>query len=113
MQRRMDAPTLDYAPAPPLVRRRLFRHICCGTALAVAFAFGVKLLPLATRRFELIRAQDRCLTHEMPTEVKVNGKTPLIPPEWSALYTASAGNGLSSEGTVFLHERKTPSGARR
>src|SRR5207302_434407 len=82
-------------------------------ALAVVAIISLRLLPVAAHRARLMYWQNRCLTYSPPSGVWVTPKQKHVVRDWTAFYALLSPPGLKSDGTIFLHERRTPSGKRR
>jgi hypothetical protein len=87
----------------------------------VAVLLGIILMkigPVGWRRVQLAYWQNRCMSYSAPADevVLTIGKpsaTPAVPKEWTNLYAMLSPPGMRSGGTLFLHERTSPSGNRR
>src|SRR5262249_20853157 len=64
----------------------------------------------ALRRVELYGLQRQCLLHKPARDASAIG---VVPDCWFRFYAKLSPPGLVSQGTVFLHEMKTPAGQRR
>ena len=133
---------IDYAPRPPppAHRARWFRRVATLALAVVAAGACVRWGPAAWRRIQVLHLQRQCMTRHEPydlvvLEVDAERARALaagqpayrsvtqagswqpyayyLPPEWESFYAAHSPSGLLSFGTVFLHERRTPSGRRR
>jgi len=124
-------PPLDYAPRPPWRKRKAARRLLAlAVLLAVLVAAWQLLLPIAAR-WNLLALQRSCLqfsrdgrrpvfTQAATTDQRkaINAYLSNVPPgivvaEWEQFVQAMETVGLLSNGTLFLHERATPSGQRR
>jgi hypothetical protein len=106
-------PTLDYAPAPPFVKRKIFAQICWGIAVCVVCWIGLRLLPAVIQRARLMYWQDRCLSYTPPKDLVITSGKPFAPREWSVFSALLPAPALTTHSTLFMHERRTPSGRRR
>jgi hypothetical protein len=134
---------LDYAPAPPVLRRRRVRRVILGIVLLGAVVAGWRWGPGAYRRASLLYWQRQCLRYAAPGERVIYESDPgagaalraadrhyqLVTPRWvSKLVTSATGHvpdcwtrfGGAGPGfptatgpVLFLHELRTPSGQRR
>jgi len=114
--RPMPDTLLDYAPPPPMHRRRRFRHICLFTIFTAFIASAWWWAPPAWRRIELLYWQHKCMVYQPPPDQIVADPatgTKIIPAEWSNFYSLLSPPGFRSDGTVFLHQLKTPDGKLR
>ena len=109
---------LAYAPRPPVHRRRAFgRWLAVGFVLFVV-ATGSTWLPPVWRRGRLLLLQHRCMAYAAPAgqvvaDLRSSPPTGVVPPDWAAFYALLSPPGFRSDGTVFLHERRTPDGRSR
>ena len=116
----MSFPTpLNYAPPPPLHRRRAFHRW-----ILIAFLLGIALVSLCwlismRGRMQLLYWQYRCLIYtpaagQIALVVDHAGVIrQCVPQEWVDFYSRLSPPGFYSDGTVFLHELKKPNGQRR
>src|SRR5438128_2402310 len=117
-----QAPSLPYAPPLPQRRRRWVRRLM-GVGLLIAVAStGPLWFPPVSGRLQTLYWQQQCLSHCTPPSTVVNerlaGNTrrpavKIVPAHWEKLYDQVSPPGLLSEGTVFLGELRSRSGARR
>lgn len=108
---------LDYAnePAAAVARRRTLRRaVAAASVLAIVLA-SVKWLAPAWHHAQLLYWQGKCLTYTPASagpvvQSSVGGRcaTP-----WREFYDRFSPPGRKPLSTVFLHELRTPSGARR
>ncbi|MDQ3441798.1 MAG: hypothetical protein M3478_15760 [Planctomycetota bacterium] len=128
-----DATTrLGYAPAPPLHRRPRLRRWALFAGFTLLLVVALWLVPRTYRHVQLLRWQSHCLAYAAtasevvydndPAEAKRllalprtylkdprDGAAYRVPIEWIQFYLA-AGFGPQSTGTLFLHQRTSPSG---
>lgn len=117
---------LTYAP-PAAWYRRPFTGRLVTLACALLFVIVALLwAPRCIRWARLLNWERQCLSYPNPPRVICSVENPddpatsdsqiqrTEPPEcWKRFYSAISGAGIKSEGTVFLHERRAPSGASR
>lgn len=128
-------PAIEYASPLPRHRRWVRRGLLpllAGAALVSAYWWG----PPVWYRLQLAYAERQCTGHLAPPETIVytehpddvkrlvaspagykpgpagDGSVYRVPPAWSKFYGLLSPPGFQSRGTVFLHERRTPSGRR-
>jgi hypothetical protein len=124
-------PQLDYAPPPSrLSRLRRFVLPLILVALAILLArLGMRYWPV----FQAYRAYRACAEYSAPPTHVVASTDPAVitalagsapgyqrgnfglayvPPVWTKLYARLTQLGFLSEGTAFLHERRSPNGMR-
>ena len=127
---------LQYAPRPPLRKRRMFRRVLAGIGLLFVAAAGIKWFPQVNEHIKLQVWQRRCLNHQPPADQVVYSEDPqisaslladpryqsmptstpsafLVPKYWADLYATVSPPGLRSNGTVFLGRMRTPDGKER
>jgi len=108
------APTLDYAPKPPIfLRQKSFRRACRIFGIVIVAVTAGKILPTLIYRMRLVYWQNRCLECALPASRVLTRTAGVVPREWTIFYGLLSPPGLKSDGTAFLHERHTPSGERR
>jgi len=130
---------LEYAPAPPLRRRRVRRVLLAGIVLGLIAVIIFKG-QLILRRAQLVFWQYRCTTYlPSPQQVVFDTRpgskslpagdpdvystaaagTPIsyvVPPGWehlSALLNAGTAASTASKGTLYLGRRRSPAGHER
>jgi len=111
-----EIPKLNYAPRPPMYRRRVFRWWFYVVVLFGVAASGWWWVPPARRRVELLYWQHRCLVYTPPTDQVIYDlriSSGVIPEEWTKFYTLFSPPGFWSDGTIFMHEMKKPNGQSR
>ena len=118
----VDAPRLDYAPPPPLHKRKAARRVVLVVVGFALVLLGLKLGPVVWHRVQLVYWQDRCLDYR-PADGQValqmdyvNGRwqsTGTVPAEWSRFYFLLSPPGVASGGTAFLGRVRTPGGDER
>jgi hypothetical protein len=68
-ERRMDSPSqLEYAPAPPLYRRKRFRRVALLVVLCAVVYPGWRYGPRVWAKGRLLYAQRRCLNYAAPAD---------------------------------------------
>src|SRR4051794_25189785 len=63
----MDAPQLDYAPAPPKRRKWIWRCTIIGILIVAALA-GWRYQSVVRQRVQLVWLQRQCLSHTEPED---------------------------------------------
>jgi len=127
---------LQYAPRPPLRKRRVVRRVLLGIGLVVVVAAGIKWFPQVNEHVLLQVWQRRCLNHHPPADQVVYTEDPqrsaalladgqyqsmptstpaafLVPKYWADLYATVSPPGLKSHGTVFLGRMHSANGVER
>ncbi|MEO6436232.1 MAG: hypothetical protein ABIP55_10810 [Tepidisphaeraceae bacterium] len=118
------APQLDYAKRPPR-RRRVLLFLVLLALAAAAVPLAINYTRALAYRFQVRRSYDRCAEYavapstlvydESPSQadspIKVN-RISRIPPLWTDFCHAAGAGQIRSNGTLFLGERKSPSGDR-
>jgi len=141
MESPAPAPALGYAPPPALHRRRRTRLIAAALLLLV-FAIGGavawrRYAPWLQQRNAMLSAQRACLEYTPPpgsivfqqaADVTYEGKPwsqpslrqPNVPPAWQnyharhvAPFSSIPNSSIQSQGTLFLHERRSLGGFRK
>jgi hypothetical protein len=133
---------LDYAPAPPVLRRRWARRSMLGMVLLTAVAAGAWWGPGAYRRASVLYWQRQCMRYTAPGEWVAYESDPVagaalrsadphyqfaplagrprkpmatgyLPECWTRFVQANPGFPTASGPILFLHELRTPSGRSR
>ena len=111
-------PQLEYGSVPPWHRRRSSRRV-------VALCFGLIVLSFCLRWgnifVERVKARywfGQCMTYQAPKgtvglEPHSNGWAVWTPEPWTKFCLHWSGSAPMTAGTLFLHERKTRTGASR
>ena len=129
------SPRLDYAPPPPLHRRRIWRRALLGVTLVALALLAWRLWPDLRPRIEFLALQRKCMIHTWPADTVVFEQTAadtlhtqpggsrtwppkFTPSSWeryinSHVATPNGTTYFQSQGTPFLHARTTSSGTRR
>jgi hypothetical protein len=118
----IDAPELVYSPPLPWRRRRRVRWLATLALGALIASTGPLWVPPLAGRTLMLYWQQRCLgehvsnstvVHEHAASEVVSGGVKRVPAHWEKLYDRISPPGLWSDGTVFLHELRSPRGTRR
>jgi hypothetical protein len=134
---------LDYAPRPPVLRRRWVRRAILAVFLLAVTAAGASWGPGVYRRASLLYWQRQCLGYAAPADQLVYESDPLagsalraadrhyqfiptgwgaprkpvatgyLPDCWTRFGKASPGFAIATQPVLFLHELKTRSGQPR
>ena len=123
---------LEYAPPLPWQRRPWARRALLVGMVAAVVAVVAALTPSLWHRFQLVRLQRACLAHRDPPDAvayesldlfnstdhpdvgsRSMSETSAVPTAWTEFYGRLQGTGPRTAGMLFLHERRSPSGARR
>ena len=122
---------LDYSPPPPLHHRRKFRRWLLLAALLLFTASSYFWWNDLVLRCRLYYWQQKCLNYAPPPTQVVYENDPAkaqrlttqpydssqgvylyLAPEWAMLYGLLSPPGRLPAATLFLHERRSPSGKR-
>ena len=127
------AAELQYAPRPPLRRRRVVGRVVVGLAVLAFAAAAVYGFPVWQERVTLYVLQRQCMRHAPAADEVVFDSGPgraealmalggyhhmagppaaafLVPPYWRDFYAKLSPPGLRSHGTVFLGRMTTRGG---
>jgi hypothetical protein len=123
------SPQLDYAPPPPVYRRRSFRRALGLVIVSLVIWGGVRWGPPVVGRARLLYAQRQCQLYVAPQgqvicaePLPYGGQTPpftMAAPDPDCLQSFRAPPVVPSAGpgtggpVLFLHERRSKSGVRR
>jgi hypothetical protein len=110
---------LAYAPRAHWVRRRKAARVATVISFIALIVVVALWVPRGLRGIRLVYLESQCASYR-PHDLMIcsveTDKTPnrTDPPQcWSKLYAMISEGGFQSDGTAFLHERFTPSGASR
>lgn len=128
-------PRMDYAPRPPLRRRRWVRRLGVCVVLLAAGGSTLWWLPPVWRNVQVLRMQARCASFTAPPDRVVydrdrargaqlrafdpryatiaGGTAAYVAAEWADFYAVVSPPGARPAATVFLHERRNSRGERR
>jgi hypothetical protein len=114
-----ERPQLDYAPPTPWLRRRSSRWIAGLCFFLIALGFALRWENQIVNRVRANLAFAQCMKYSKAADHVAYGETPGVQTitkaePWTMFYSRWSENYLMSDGTLFLHERHTPSaGSRR
>jgi hypothetical protein len=104
---------LPYA-AGSSASRRARVAVCSSLLVALSLSIFLWGKP-AWRRAQLLYWQARSMKYQVPegTVASSSDRPTIVSLEWANFYRLAGDGTVKSEGTVFLHERRSPGGRRR
>ena len=112
----MDVRQIEYAPRPSNLRsRRVVRFVIWLAVLLLLLPAGVKGVPLAWHRAQLLYWQRKAMAYTLPPgTIALDEKTvPSAATAWDRFYQLYSPPGRVTFPTLFLHERQSAGGERR
>ena len=112
-------PELCYRPAVPWHHRLPVRPLVWCAAVAAVWLSTFTWGPQAWAKVQMLYWQSRCMSFAAPPKTPQSdvglflAGSGSIPHEWRRLHELLDGSPPTSLGTVYLHERVSPSGNRR
>lgn len=106
---------LPYA-AGSCAARRVRARVAIVSALLVALGLSLFLWGKpALGKVRLLYWQAQCMKYQTPegTVASSSDRPTRVSAEWTNFYRLAGGGSVRSDGTVFLHERTSPTGNRR